>query len=215
MTNRPSRDPLARPQEETRIMAKNGDLFERSGGGKKQSATRDNSYTARDIEVLEGLEPVRKRPGMYIGGTDERAMHHLVAEVLDNAMDEAVSGHADTSHLEMLKDNTTWVVTRAMMILPDIGVDESCAKPVAPFLGREPDIRSPAVDIFVALKEKGVPVLIDALKDESSAEGACEALQKIGPAAKAAAAQLADTAKNSKSRPVREAAAKALKAVNK
>ena len=54
-----------------------------------------SSYTAADIEVLEGLEPVRKRPGMYIGGTDERAYHHLVGEILDNSMDEAVAGHAD------------------------------------------------------------------------------------------------------------------------
>ena len=52
------------------------------------------SYSAQDIEVLEGLEPVRMRPGMYIGGVDERALHHLFAEVLDNAMDEAVAGHA-------------------------------------------------------------------------------------------------------------------------
>jgi topoisomerase-4 subunit B len=74
-----------------------------------RSAAKDKSYTARDIEVLEGLEPVRKRPGMYVGGTDERALHHLVAEVLDNAMDEAVSGHADTIYLEMLAGNKVLV----------------------------------------------------------------------------------------------------------
>src|SRR3974390_352811 len=58
-------------------------------------------YTARHIEVLEGLEPVRRRPGMYIGGTDEKALHHLFAEVIDNAMDEALAGHADWIEVEM------------------------------------------------------------------------------------------------------------------
>ncbi len=62
-------------------------------------------YTAHDIEVLEGLEPVRRRPGMYVGGTDERALHHLVAEVLDNAMDEAVAGHATRIELELAAPN--------------------------------------------------------------------------------------------------------------
>ncbi|MEZ5895134.1 MAG: DNA topoisomerase IV subunit B [Parvularculaceae bacterium] len=71
------------------------DLFSGSGGG---------DYTAKDIEVLEGLEPVRKRPGMYIGGTDEKALHHLFAEVLDNAMDEAVAGHASRIEVELHAD---------------------------------------------------------------------------------------------------------------
>jgi topoisomerase IV subunit B len=64
----------------------------------------EESYTAADIEVLEGLEPVRRRPGMYIGGTDEKALHHLFAEVMDNAMDEAVAGHATWIEVDYGKD---------------------------------------------------------------------------------------------------------------
>lgn len=63
-------------------------------------------YSAKDIEVLEGLEPVRLRPGMYVGGTDERALHHLVSEVLDNSMDEAVAGHANRIEIEMHADGS-------------------------------------------------------------------------------------------------------------
>lgn len=79
------------------------DLFPSNGNRKK------DSYNAQDIEVLEGLEPVRRRPGMYIGGTDESAMHHLVAEVLDNAMDEAVAGYANRIELELGEDNRVTV----------------------------------------------------------------------------------------------------------
>ena len=67
------------------------------------------TYDASSIEVLEGLEPVRVRPGMYIGGTDERALHHLVAEILDNSMDEAVAGHATRIEVELHEDYSVTV----------------------------------------------------------------------------------------------------------
>ena len=69
-----------------------------------RAASAEAGYTARDIEVLEGLEPVRRRPGMYIGGTDEKALHHLFAEVIDNAMDEALAGHASFIEVELGAD---------------------------------------------------------------------------------------------------------------
>jgi topoisomerase-4 subunit B len=75
------------------------DLFE------KLPASNGDSYDGSAIEVLEGLEPVRRRPGMYIGGTDERALHHLAAEVLDNAMDEAVAGHANRIEVTLEEGN--------------------------------------------------------------------------------------------------------------
>ena len=77
-------------------------------------------YSAADIEVLEGLEPVRRRPGMYIGGTDEAALHHLAAEILDNAMDEAVAGYASRIDVELEAGNT--LVIR----------DNGCGIPVEP-----------------------------------------------------------------------------------
>lgn len=70
------------------------------------ATTAPDDYNANAIEVLEGLEPVRRRPGMYIGGTDERAFHHLAAEVLDNAMDEAVAGHATRIEVELAADGS-------------------------------------------------------------------------------------------------------------
>ncbi|MCL2427917.1 MAG: DNA topoisomerase IV subunit B [Alphaproteobacteria bacterium] len=81
------------------------DLF-----GPSKSGREADGYSAKDIEVLEGLEPVRRRPGMYIGGTDEIALHHLAAEILDNAMDEAVAGHASFIEMTLASDN--WLTVR-------------------------------------------------------------------------------------------------------
>ncbi len=81
------------------------DLFQPADHG----PAAGTDYSAADIEVLEGLEPVRRRPGMFIGGTDERALHHLVAELLDNAMDEAVAGHASWIELKLEADGAVTV----------------------------------------------------------------------------------------------------------
>ena len=70
---------------------------------------KSKNYSAQDIEVLEGLEPVRRRPAMYIGGSDEQAMHHLVAELLDNSMDEAVAGYANRIEFDLAADGTVTI----------------------------------------------------------------------------------------------------------
>lgn len=77
---------------------------------KQEYQPQGNDYSASSIEVLEGLEPVRKRPGMYIGGTDSRALHHLFAEVLDNSMDEAVAGHATRIEVSLEADGSLVVI---------------------------------------------------------------------------------------------------------
>ena len=90
------------------------------------SVENEVQYNASSIEVLEGLEPVRKRPGMYIGGTDERALHHLVSEILDNSMDEAVAGQANRIEVELhsdysisIKDNGRGIPTDPHPKFPD------------------------------------------------------------------------------------------------
>jgi topoisomerase-4 subunit B len=101
-------------------MARSNDLFASDAGKpprrrgetvtrRKAAADDEESYGAADIEVLEGLEPVRRRPGMYVGGTDEKALHHLFSEVIDNSMDEAVAGHATWIEVELAADGSVAV----------------------------------------------------------------------------------------------------------
>ena len=89
----------AKPAKKSTAPAKEKTLNKANGKAEKR-------YSAKDIEVLEGLEPVRRRPGMYIGGTDERGLHHLAAEIIDNAMDEAVAGHASRIDIHLDQNHT-------------------------------------------------------------------------------------------------------------
>ncbi|MEP9374170.1 DNA topoisomerase IV subunit B [Mesorhizobium sp. KR1-2] len=97
------------------------------------------SYSAADIEVLEGLEPVRRRPGMYIGGTDEKALHHLFAEVIDNSMDEAVAGHATFIEVELGADGFLTVT------------DNGRGIPVDP----HPKFKKPALEVILTTLHSG------------------------------------------------------------
>ncbi|TIX70656.1 MAG: DNA topoisomerase IV subunit B, partial [Mesorhizobium sp.] len=107
----------------------------------KRPASRDGSesYSAADIEVLEGLEPVRRRPGMYIGGTDDKAMHHLFAEVIDNSMDEAVAGHATFIDIELSADGYLAVT------------DNGRGIPVDP----HPKFKKPALEVIMTTLHSG------------------------------------------------------------
>src|SRR3546814_2364121 len=93
--------PAGFPASYSQVMSH--DLFD-------SNAPATDSYDASQIEVLEGLEPVRRRPGMYIGGTDGRALHHLAAEVIDNSMDEAVAGHANRIEIVLDVGNRMTVI---------------------------------------------------------------------------------------------------------
>ena len=108
---------------------------------KRPTTVRDGSegYSAADIEVLEGLEPVRRRPGMYIGGTDDKAMHHLFAEVIDNSMDEAVAGHATFIDVELSADGFLTVT------------DNGRGIPVDP----HPKFKKPALEVIMTTLHSG------------------------------------------------------------
>jgi topoisomerase-4 subunit B len=108
---------------------------------KRVAVPRDNgdNYSAADIEVLEGLEPVRRRPGMYIGGTDDKAMHHLFAEVIDNSMDEAVAGHATFIEVELSADGFLTVTDNGRGIPVDM----------------HPKFKKPALEVIMTTLHSG------------------------------------------------------------
>ncbi|MER8371783.1 DNA topoisomerase IV subunit B [Mesorhizobium sp. M1406] len=108
---------------------------------KRPAVTKDGSegYSAADIEVLEGLEPVRRRPGMYIGGTDDKAMHHLFAEVIDNSMDEAVAGHATFIDVELSADGYLTVTDNGRGIPVDL----------------HPKFKKPALEVIMTTLHSG------------------------------------------------------------
>ena len=108
---------------------------------KKTTPAQDGSesYSAADIEVLEGLEPVRRRPGMYIGGTDAKALHHLFAEVIDNSMDEAVAGHATFIEVELSADGFLSVTDNGRGIPVDM----------------HPKFRRPALEVIMTTLHSG------------------------------------------------------------
>ncbi|WP_321391082.1 DNA topoisomerase IV subunit B [Emcibacter sp.] len=129
-------------------------------------------YSAKDIEVLEGLEPVRMRPGMYIGGTDERALHHLVAEVLDNSMDEAVAGHATRIEMTLNADGSVTITDNGRGIPVDPHPkykDKSALEVILTTLHSGGKFNSKAYETSGGLHGVGISV-VNALSDKMSVE---------------------------------------------
>jgi topoisomerase-4 subunit B len=136
------------------------------------SAKATSDYDASSIEVLEGLEPVRRRPGMYVGGTDERALHHLAAEVLDNAMDEAVAGHASRIEVTLEPGNRLTIVDngRGMPVDPHPKFpDKSALEVILSMLHSGGKFAGKAYNTSGGLHGVGVSV-VNALSSETTIE---------------------------------------------
>src|SRR3954453_5128569 len=116
------------------------------------------NYTAKDITVLEGLEPVRKRPGMYIGGVGSAGLHHLVWEVLDNAVDEAMNGYASTIAVTLHADGTSITIT-----------DDGRGMPV----DKHPKTKQSAVEVIFTVLHAGGKFDPGTYKTAGGLHGAC------------------------------------------
>jgi len=132
-TDKPAKKPTAKKEAAPKKAAP------KSAAKAKATSGKADDYSAKDIEVLEGLEPVRHRPGMYIGGTDEQALHHLAAEILDNSMDEAVAGYANKITMHLGRDNELTIT------------DNGRGIPIDP----HPKYKKPALEVILTTLHSG------------------------------------------------------------
>ena len=153
-----------------------------NGASRKRGAKAGSDYTAASIQVLEGLEAVRRRPGMYIGSTDARGLHHLVWEIVDNSIDEAMAGHAKNIWLTITKDGMVQVVDDGLSVRQTEELVRRLREPREPAVARpeapaDPDVerveedlrRSLGTKVRLTRTRRGGRIVIDYYGDDELA----------------------------------------------